>query len=222
VVALAGADNVEAFFRPRAGNFAHDVQQQSLLLKVGARENSPPSQALGRRTRASSRANCLRCGSTSAGGSSSSGLRGWNRSSPQRSPARSRELSRRCALVPLSVTRRRDVSPTGHCSENLIVEKQRPHRGARRRSGRPCRQAAARGRARRRIARWRGCAELDQTGRWAAGAACLHGFRPGPRAPTCRLRPEVALARNCRTRHFRKLYTAGELPQRTAWNLCCA
>jgi hypothetical protein len=33
---------------------------------------------------------------------------------------------------------------------------------------------------------------------------------------------EVALARNCRTRHFRKLYTAGELPQRTAWNLCCA
>lgn len=113
------------------------------------------------------------------------------------------------------------MSPTGHCSENLIAEKKAPAPWGEDALWSTMRQAAVRD-TQGPHARWRGCAELDQTGHWAAGAACLHGFRPGPRAPTCRLRPEVALARNCRTRHFQKLYTDGELPQRTAWNLCCA
>jgi hypothetical protein len=48
---------------------------------------------------------------------------------PQRGPARSSGMYRRYAAVPLSVTRHREVSPTGHCSENLIAAKQRPRCG---------------------------------------------------------------------------------------------
>jgi PAS domain-containing protein len=38
---------------------------------------------------------------------------------------------------------------------------------------------------------------------------------------TCILR-KARWQGNCRTRHVWKLYTVGELPQRTAWNRCCA